>query len=262
MDINAAVIITDSDESPFALFAVDKVVYGVSSAHVLSIEILQKPTPLVNAPHYTPGILDFRGDMIPLIDLRRLFGKQKRGEELRAFMEQSRVEHERWMLEIETAAAEGREPFLGECQLDGWLTGFTSRGNSLNMHVQKMVSPHKSLHKDGGSVAALIRAGKRDEAVALCRKLRATHYKTIMNLISTTVDAYFDGVHDMLIVLNVDGVTKGVVADEIVSVEYIGKFVEMHMAQSAQSKYVKTIAKRDRDNSTVLMLDETLLIGL
>ena len=149
MDFDASVIISDSQDSPFTLFMVNDVVYGVSSAHVLSIEILEEPTPLVNAPHYMLGILDFRGDMIPLIGLRRLFGIPPRDADTQ----------------------------------------------------------------------------------------------------------------DMLLVLNVDGVTKGVVADEIVSVEYISKFVEMHTG-GAQSRYVRNLAKRDKDDSTVLMLDESLLVEM
>ena len=157
--MDAALIDTTVDVSPYTLFMVDNVVYGISSKFVLSIEICGKPTPLVNAPYYTLGILDFRGNVIPLVSLRRLFGLGLREPE------------------------------------------FDSTGTQM------------------------------DEA------------------------------REMLLVLDVNGVEKGMVVDEIVSVEYITKFIDMP-SNAAKSRYVRSLAKRGKDNSSVLLIDEELIIGL
>ena len=59
---------------PWIIFSVDNTEYGVNSKNVLSIEIIGKITPIVDAAHYCPGITKSRGDMIDLLDLRALFG--------------------------------------------------------------------------------------------------------------------------------------------------------------------------------------------
>ena len=82
-----------------------------------------------------------------------------------------------------------------------------------------------------------------------------------MELIDKCADVYLEGVREMLLVLNVEGVTKGVVVDNIVSVEYINRFLDMP-ENSSKSKYVRSLAKRDKDNSTVLLIDEELIIKL
>ena len=59
---------------PWIVFSVDGTEYGINSKNVLSIEIIGKITPIVDASHYCPGITQSRGDMIDLLDLRALFG--------------------------------------------------------------------------------------------------------------------------------------------------------------------------------------------
>jgi len=59
---------------PWIIFSLDGTEYGVNSKYVLSIEIIGKITPIVDAGHHCPGITQSRGDMIDLLDLRALFG--------------------------------------------------------------------------------------------------------------------------------------------------------------------------------------------
>lgn len=136
---------------PWVLFSIDSVVYAIFSTHVLSIEILNATTPLVNSPHYARGITNFRGDMISLIDLRSLFGL-----------------------------------------------------------------PPKQLDEDS---------------------------------------------REMIVVLEVGGVIKGIIVDEIVSVEYVERMMEMP-GLTEKTQYVRNLGKREKDNSTIQILDEEKIINL
>ena len=136
---------------PWVLFSIDDVVYGIFSAHVLSIEILSETTPLVNSPHYTRGITNFRGDMISLIDLRELFGL-----------------------------------------------------------------PPAELSEDA---------------------------------------------REMMVVLEVDGIVKGILVDEIIAVEYVERMLEMS-GLAEKTQYVRNLGKREKDNSTIQIIDEGKIIQL
>ena len=59
---------------PWILFALNDTAYSISSRYVLSIEILGEITHIVDAPHYSPGITESRGEMIELVDMLALFG--------------------------------------------------------------------------------------------------------------------------------------------------------------------------------------------
>jgi len=140
-----------SGDFPWVLFSVGDVIYAIFSKHVLSIEILNATTPLVNSPIYTRGITNFRGDMISLIDLRILFGL-----------------------------------------------------------------PPNVLDEDS---------------------------------------------REMIVVLEVGGVVKGIIVDEIVSVEYVERMLDMP-GLTEKTHYVRNLGKREKDNSTIQIIDEEKIIAL
>lgn len=50
--------------------------YGVDLLQVQEIRSYETPTHIANAPEYVNGVLDLRGDVVPVIDLRRKLGLQ------------------------------------------------------------------------------------------------------------------------------------------------------------------------------------------
>jgi chemotaxis signal transduction protein len=143
----------EAGDLPWILFTLDGVAYGINSQNVLSIEIFDHATPIVGDPPHMRGVTRFRDGMIPLADLRILFGLPGR---------------------MEPAESE---------------------------------------------------------------------------------------VRDMVIVGQWEDRRMGLVVDEILSVEFIGTFVESHTGAS-RSQYVDQIARREKDNTTVMLLNEALLANL
>jgi chemotaxis signal transduction protein len=146
----------ETGDLPWILFTLDGVAYGINSQNVLSIEIFDHATPIVGDPPYMRGVTRFRDGMIPLADLRVLFGLPNR-----------------------TETAETAEP----------------------------------------------------------------------------------EVRDMVIVVQWEDRRMGLVVDEILSVEFVSSFIESHTGAS-RSQYVDQIARREKDNTTVMLLDENLLANI
>ncbi|OQW94780.1 MAG: chemotaxis protein CheW [Beggiatoa sp. IS2] len=61
----------------FILFELGKTSYGIPSRLVQQMEMLENVTPVPNAPHFVEGITLSRGQVIPLINLRKCFGFEK-----------------------------------------------------------------------------------------------------------------------------------------------------------------------------------------
>ena len=59
------------------LFHVDKELYGLDIRYVRGIEKYVNITPVPNAPDYIEGIINLRGEIIPIFNLRRKFGLEK-----------------------------------------------------------------------------------------------------------------------------------------------------------------------------------------
>jgi purine-binding chemotaxis protein CheW len=68
---------------PFILFKLDNTTYGIPSKVVQQMEMIEKITPVPNAPSFVEGVVYTRGQVIPAINLRVKFGFEKIPYDLR-----------------------------------------------------------------------------------------------------------------------------------------------------------------------------------
>ena len=66
---------TRADRSDFISFAIGDEQYGVDIMAVREIKGWSNATHLPNQPHYVRGVLNLRGVMVPIVDLRCRFGQ-------------------------------------------------------------------------------------------------------------------------------------------------------------------------------------------
>ncbi len=73
-----------ADDSQFQLvtFKLGKELYGVNIMDVKEIVKIQNIRPIPNAPYYMVGILNLRGEIIPIIDLHRRFRIKTKDEDM------------------------------------------------------------------------------------------------------------------------------------------------------------------------------------
>ncbi len=60
-------------KEPFVLFQVGGATYGARSASIQQIEMVQSITRVPNAPGFVEGVVSVRGQVIPVISLRKRF---------------------------------------------------------------------------------------------------------------------------------------------------------------------------------------------
>lgn len=58
----------------YVVFKLDDENYGVPIKYVETVEKLTKITRVPNAPYYINGVINLRGEVIPVMDLRKRFG--------------------------------------------------------------------------------------------------------------------------------------------------------------------------------------------
>jgi purine-binding chemotaxis protein CheW len=63
-----------SDTNQFLTFALGQEEYGVEILKIQEIKGFSAITPLPNAPTYLKGVLNLRGTIVPIVDLRKKFG--------------------------------------------------------------------------------------------------------------------------------------------------------------------------------------------
>jgi purine-binding chemotaxis protein CheW len=69
----------DAQEGKFLAFAIGSEEYGIDIRHVTEIIGIQKITDLPDMPSYIKGVINLRGKVIPVIDVRLRFGLEERG---------------------------------------------------------------------------------------------------------------------------------------------------------------------------------------
>lgn len=57
----------------YLTFVLDEEEYGVPILSVRGIQGWEKTTPIPNSPNYVMGIINLRGEVVPIVDLRRRF---------------------------------------------------------------------------------------------------------------------------------------------------------------------------------------------
>lgn len=65
-----------SDQRQILTFVLNDEVYGFDIIRVQEIKDLEKCTPIPNAPNYTCGVINLRGAVVPIFDLRKRFFNQ------------------------------------------------------------------------------------------------------------------------------------------------------------------------------------------
>jgi purine-binding chemotaxis protein CheW len=63
-----------NEEMQMLTFTLDKVLYGVNVNQVREVKNFEGVTPVPYAPNYVKGVTNLRGEVIPVIDLRKRFG--------------------------------------------------------------------------------------------------------------------------------------------------------------------------------------------
>lgn len=59
---------------PFVIFTLDKTTFALPALNVVQIEMPGQITPVPNTADFISGIINLRGEIIPVVDMRRRFG--------------------------------------------------------------------------------------------------------------------------------------------------------------------------------------------
>lgn len=68
----------DTMKDKFLTFAVDDEEYGIEIRDITEIIRIQKITDIPDVPHYIKGVINLRGKVIPVIDIRKRFNIHER----------------------------------------------------------------------------------------------------------------------------------------------------------------------------------------
>ncbi len=258
------------EELPWVIFRLQGQNYAVMATDVREMLALPQVTPVPRAPDFIRGMINLRGEVMPLVDLRRRMNLKSAAEEIEEFiqtLEERREDHRVWLDELVTAVNEKRQFTLTtdahECAFGKWYDTYTTDDVQIMDILQRFDSPHKSVHAVGDKVNQLIRKGKYDRAHEVIERARKGPFERMLNLFTELIEAIRKSHFEIALVLDKDGVNIALAVDAVESVELLepGTVEDLPGTYQGKKETILTkIGRRKGDNDSVIILDVGILI--
>ena len=215
------------------------------------------------------GVINLRGSIIPLIDLRKHFGWPSVPEELDAFyqlMNQREQDHRNWLKELDRCVLEGDEFRLAtdphKCAFGRWYDSYQPESPWIAALLRKFEAPHKAIHALASSATGLVRAGKREEAHGLVEHARNGELREMVALFEQMKQLMRETVKELAMVIATPGNTFALSIDRAIAVENLppGQIKQVDAGAALPGKTPK-MAQRSNSNSLAVVLEPETLVA-
>jgi purine-binding chemotaxis protein CheW len=222
-------------------FRIAKEEFAFEMQHVREILRVQAPKQVPDVPEYVLGVLTVRGQILPIIDLRRLLRQQSLAEEFAGGCREIREHFERW---IQQSAA-GHIDLSAPERLRSWV----SAANSSSQVLMETLSNVRALNE---------KAIKQVQAHAAPEELAATASSVIAGLHDLEREVAANIQEDQrIIVVDANGFVLGLVVDHVNEVlNVMRKLLDPPpMVTSAGGLELEAVAKLDEGNRLIMLLN-------
>ncbi len=262
---------TSADKLPFVIFQVREGLYAVGSQNVREIVMLPKVVEVPSLPPEIRGVINLRGKVMPLIDLRVKLGlpsAKTELDELIQLLHDREKDHHNWLAELEACVRE-RRPFKmakdpHACKFGLWYDAFQTDNNLLKMALQKMDAPHQIIHATAEEVLQRGEHGDLAEAMELLAERRNRELAELSRLFAEARRILREHQRELAVVLNRGDKYFAISIDLVEAVERIPEACIEPLPAALAGQGEKTqwrIGKRVRTNQTILLLDESFLFS-
>ena len=260
-----------SDKLPFVLFQLKAGLYAVSSKNVREIVMLPKVTGIPNAPPEIRGVINLRGKVMPLLDLRVKLGlpsAQTELDELIQLLHDREQDHQNWLTELEACVREHRPFKLARdphaCKFGLWYDKYQTDNSLLKMVLKKMDAPHQIIHASAVEAWQKAEAGDAAGAVELLATRRNGELAELSKLFAEARRILREHQRELAVVL-IHGEKRFAISIDLVeAVERIAdENIEPMSAALADcgGGHPWHVGKRGKTNQTILLLDEDFLFA-
>lgn len=258
-------------EMPWAIVQVKNRVFAVPTQDLREIIMAPEPARIPNVPDYVVGVVNIRGAVMPLLDLRKRIGLPSALEEAESFcalMEQREQDHRKWLAELESSVRE-RRPFglttdPHKCAFGKWYDVYRSDDAWIAGQLKKFDAPHKEIHGIGVEVSGLVGRDAYAEAEQLISRTRNGSLAKMLKLFAELKDMIRRTSRGAAVILAHAGKPFAVAVDAALSIEkFHPEAIEEipALAGVSQDGMVRRLAKRAKTQEIALLLETDRLMA-
>jgi chemotaxis signal transduction protein len=239
-------------------FQIGREEFAFPMEHVREILRVQTPKEVPGAPDHLLGVLTVRGQILPIVDLRRLLRQTSFAADLVAACRLASTEYQAWLALTQTGSGENldmhRVTAAAE-QLRTWLSAFNSSSQSLTETLAQARGLNEHVTKQASAAAGHDLDAKGLDAVS---KDVVASAKAIVAALHTFEEQVEGSIHEdqRIIVVDSKGFQLGLVVDhvnEVLGVQDDAIEAPPNVAHE-QGVGLSGIAKLDDGNRLILLL--------
>lgn len=242
-------------DNTFLLARVENTHVALPAQQILHIGDLPHLTRVPNTPPAVSGVMNLRGNVIPVADIRTFFGLPSLHNEVYGFrdmLERRREDHLLWINELERCVKEN-EPFnkarsAHDCEFGKWYDNFETSNKTLELLIKRFEEPHKAVHELADIVLKMSENGNMEEALKTIELARETHLARLNGVFDTVIEHYLEANKELVVIIKCDPYRIGFIVDAVNSVEHFdesqiesvkGVDLESHIADYSEKIYKK-----------------------
>ena len=225
-------------------------------------------TEVPETPEYILGILAVRDTLLPVVDLRKIFGFSDLAKDVNQELDKILKEHEDFVKDLKNSIETG-SPF--RCELDHnkcgfglWIKKFITSSEKINQAIESMKKDHQIFHELAKIILQKVKEHNKDSALQLFEndivpvfeKLKE-HFKNLKEAISEDIKE-----DQRILVLEIFNTPIGILVDRIKQVIRVPKdSIEKppEILKTERSDNLKGIAKLEEGKRIIMLISEESL---
>jgi chemotaxis signal transduction protein len=217
----------DADVQKLVTFRIAKEEFAFPMEHVREILRVQTPNQVPDVPDYVLGVVTVRGQILPVIDLRRLLQQRSLTDEFADQCRPLREEFERWIADMEKSFAGGGQAkvdFSIAEQLRKWLAETNSSSQALMEALAKVRGLNERTIKQLHDRRKQEEGGEQEEARASGEEALNAGRETV-NALRRFEEQIASHIQEdqRIIVVDAEGSVLGLVVDRVSEVLNVPK---------------------------------------
>ena len=248
--------------------------YGVSTEATVELTSAQMAqiTRVPQSPNYIAGVLNHRGTIIPVVDMRELLGfapQSSETENLEKMFGTLKEDHAAWLTALQDAVYTDKEftnpTDPSKCNFGKWYSSVIDGSNDMSAMVlgdpilqslfERFDAPHKAIHSIAEGVLRAKSQGHVEQAIEMIQQVRETELKTMCELFDLVLEAISTKLESMLVITEAGDRKAAVSVDAVMYVaDCRDDAVEVLPDTAENTEFISGLVYQE-DGSYILIID-------
>lgn len=211
------------DKGLRVIFRLEDKYFSIHSLFVEAMEVIESVRKVPQSPVHLRGIIELRGKVIPILDLRNILGMKPLTLSIKTIHDQLiqyKVEHEKIENQLLVENLDSIEK-INSCSLNDFIKNFKSDNIFFQEAIAELRFPHSKLHLVIENYFIEKKAGNKFKSDTLFQQLKTKEFPRFKNKLDETINIINSKKNEIYIVLGYDGRLLGLTVDSIYAVDEV-----------------------------------------